>query len=157
MHDVFGTLTQGPRMSSSKNPKSSTPDLFGESVVQQKRTPKRLTKPKITAEKCPSLQSEPDESHAPQGTRSHLESVIQPIDECYLSYKSVGKRLEVSRQTIWRWVKDDPEFPKPYHFSSGAARWKLSELSRFEASRNAQRVCDKPSTLDAIPKTESKS
>ncbi|MEY8142143.1 helix-turn-helix transcriptional regulator [Falsihalocynthiibacter sp. CO-5D18] len=57
-----------------------------------------------------------------------------PAKECFLSVRDVGKRYSVSRQTIWRWSKNDPAFPKPVNISMGTTRWRLADLQRYEAS-----------------------
>lgn len=59
--------------------------------------------------------------------------------ERYLTVDEVAERLSASRATIWRWVKNDLNFPKPIKVSLGATRWKLSDLVRFEAQKLAER------------------
>lgn len=56
----------------------------------------------------------------------------------YFQDHEVGKRYGVSRASIWRWLKTDPNFPKPVALSAGCSRWRLSDLEAWEANRAAQ-------------------
>ncbi|TNB87207.1 AlpA family phage regulatory protein [Paracoccus marcusii] len=55
----------------------------------------------------------------------------------YLSDKQVASRYNVTRPTVWRWVKADPTFPKPISLSPGCTRWRLDEIESWEAARRA--------------------
>jgi prophage regulatory protein len=55
----------------------------------------------------------------------------------YLSDQNLAGRYSVSRQTVWRWLKTDPSFPKPLSLSPGCTRWRLDEIERWEAARRA--------------------
>ncbi len=55
----------------------------------------------------------------------------------HLSDKAVAIRFEISRATVWRWVKEN-KFPKPIKLSPGSTRWKLSDIEAWEAKREAQ-------------------
>ena len=44
-----------------------------------------------------------------------------------------------SRATIWRWVKSNPEFPRPFHMSAGITCWDESELVAWIEVKKAQR------------------
>lgn len=46
----------------------------------------------------------------------------------------VAIRYNISRPTIWRWVKQG-KFPKPVKLGGGTSRWKLSELEVWEQSQ----------------------
>jgi predicted DNA-binding transcriptional regulator AlpA len=59
--------------------------------------------------------------------------------ERYLTVDEVAARFSTSRATIWRWIKNNPQFPKPIKVSLGATRWKQSTLVRFEAQILAER------------------
>lgn len=59
--------------------------------------------------------------------------------ERYLTVDEVAARFSASRATTWRWVNNNPQFPKPIKVSLGATRWKQSELVRFEARILAER------------------
>lgn len=53
----------------------------------------------------------------------------------FLGVKKVADRYDVSRSTVWRWVKSDPSFPKPVVLSPGTTRWSLEDLAAWEAAR----------------------
>ena len=59
------------------------------------------------------------------------------IVERYLSDHQVAERLGISRASVWRWLKNDPDFPRRIRMSPGTSRWKLSDLMEFEAKRQA--------------------
>lgn len=48
----------------------------------------------------------------------------------YLSDRTLAKRFEVSRATVWRWVAAGL-LPKPIKFN-GSTRWKLSDIESWE-------------------------
>ena len=52
----------------------------------------------------------------------------------FISDKQVAGRYEVSRATIWRWVKEG-HVPPPVKFTPGCTRWRLSDLQTWEASK----------------------
>lgn len=56
----------------------------------------------------------------------------------YFSVKQVAARLSVSVATIWRWSTENPNFPKPIHFSKGTTRWRVTEIEAFEFSLRAR-------------------
>ncbi|TDT41498.1 AlpA family transcriptional regulator [Halospina denitrificans] len=49
----------------------------------------------------------------------------------YLSDSDNATRYGVSRQTVWRWVRQG-KFPSPIRIN-GCTRWKLSDLEAWEA------------------------
>ena len=53
----------------------------------------------------------------------------------YLHGDEVSARYGVNRQTVWRWRKKDPTFPKPIKLSHGTTRWYLSDLEAWEATK----------------------
>ena len=57
----------------------------------------------------------------------------------YTTDKQLAARFGVSRPTIWRWAKIDPDFPKPVTLSPGCTRWRVAEIEAFERARAAQR------------------
>ena len=40
-----------------------------------------------------------------------------------------------SRTTIWRWVKDDPSFPKPFRLSAAVTCWDEGEILEWVKSK----------------------
>ena len=53
--------------------------------------------------------------------------------ETYLTDCQLAARYGVHRTTLWRWVKTNPDFPKPVTLSPGCTRWKLSMVEGWEA------------------------
>lgn len=53
----------------------------------------------------------------------------------YVSDKHLAKRYGVSRSTVWRWLKNDPNFPRPVTLSPGCTRWWLPAVEAWEASK----------------------
>jgi len=52
--------------------------------------------------------------------------------QIYVTDNQTAERYGVSRGTVWRWAKENPEFPKPVYFSKGCVRWSISELQAYE-------------------------
>ena len=52
----------------------------------------------------------------------------------YLSVKSVAKRYEIGRSTVWYWVKIG-KLPKPHKLSSNTTRWKIEELDESDKQK----------------------
>jgi prophage regulatory protein len=55
----------------------------------------------------------------------------------YVSDQNLAGRYSVTRQTVWRWLKTDPTFPKPISLSPGCTRWRLDEIEAWEDARRA--------------------
>jgi prophage regulatory protein len=55
----------------------------------------------------------------------------------FLSDKSVAKRYEISRQSVWRWTQEG-KLPQPVKLTNGSTRWKLTDLEQWEAQREVQ-------------------
>ena len=51
----------------------------------------------------------------------------------YASDQNLAERYNVSRQTVWRWHRENPEFPRAISLSPGCTRWKLSEIEAWES------------------------
>lgn len=45
--------------------------------------------------------------------------------------RSLAARYQVSRQTIWRWVREG-HLPKPVKLATGSTRWPESAILKFE-------------------------
>jgi predicted DNA-binding transcriptional regulator AlpA len=56
----------------------------------------------------------------------------------FLTDKQLGGRWGVTRQTIWKWLRDDPSFPRPTQLSAGTTRWRLDEVEVWEVSRRGR-------------------
>lgn len=52
----------------------------------------------------------------------------------YASDKQLSEFLEVSRQTIWRWVREG-KFPTPIKLGPNCTRWNLEHVKSWEASK----------------------
>lgn len=68
---------------------------------------------------------------------SATEVEVRPIKaaeeaERYLTVRDVAERFAVSVQTVWRWSKGSPSFPRPIKLCEGTTRWRMSDLVRFE-------------------------
>jgi predicted DNA-binding transcriptional regulator AlpA len=48
--------------------------------------------------------------------------------------------ISSSRATVWRLVKKDPTFPKPFRLSEAITCWDEDELSAWLDAKKAQRV-----------------
>lgn len=58
----------------------------------------------------------------------------QTLEDCFLSDKSLSKRYQVGRSTIWRWSQEG-HLPKPIKIANGCTRWKLSSIEEWESQR----------------------
>lgn len=54
----------------------------------------------------------------------------------YVSVKFLMDRYEVSRETIYKYMRDY-NFPKQLKLTPGAARWNLAEVEAWEVNRIA--------------------
>lgn len=55
------------------------------------------------------------------------------MSEKLLRLKQVVERTNISKATIWRWVKDGT-FPKPIRITSRVTVWKNSDVEAYIAS-----------------------
>ncbi len=56
-----------------------------------------------------------------------------PIPNLYLNVEQVAQRLCVSKDSIWRWVREQ-NFPKPVKLSGRTTRWRLSDILDWEGT-----------------------
>lgn len=56
----------------------------------------------------------------------------------FVSDRQLAARWGVSRGTPWRWLKTDPDFPKPVTLSPGCTRWRAAEIEAWENQRGEQ-------------------
>ena len=54
--------------------------------------------------------------------------------------EQVAERLTVSKATVWRYVAQNPEFPRPIKLSPGCARWRADEVDDWLAAREIERA-----------------
>ncbi len=57
------------------------------------------------------------------------------MSNIFLQDNQVADRYGVGRVSIWRWLKSDPTFPKPFKLSPGCVRWRLADLESWEVQR----------------------
>jgi predicted DNA-binding transcriptional regulator AlpA len=84
------------------------------------------------------------ENSTESGRKPHLSKGLAPLDaspakskptreettkltvwdseEQFLSVGEVANRYTVSPKSIWRWLKTEPNFPKPIHLTKGTTR-----------------------------------
>ena len=53
--------------------------------------------------------------------------------DALLTKQQLGKILSVSRATIDRWVRENPDFPQPRRITAQTIRWRMSDVARFIA------------------------
>jgi predicted DNA-binding transcriptional regulator AlpA len=56
----------------------------------------------------------------------------------YVSDSQLAERYDVSRSTIWRWVKRGV-LPQPVQISPGCTRWLSDEIESRDNARNSER------------------
>lgn len=52
-------------------------------------------------------------------------------EERYIADTFLAQRYGVHRTTIWRWAREG-KFPKPVKLPSGTARWRASDIVKWE-------------------------
>lgn len=52
----------------------------------------------------------------------------------YLSDKQLSIQLNVSRQTIWRWVREG-NFPKPVKLGENCTRWTMADVQAWQTEK----------------------
>lgn len=55
----------------------------------------------------------------------------------YLRDTDLAERYSISRSTVWRWARKGV-LPAPIHLSDCCSRWKLDEIERRDAERDAE-------------------
>jgi len=50
----------------------------------------------------------------------------------YVSVSEVAARMGVSVNTVWRWARERPDFPRPVRIGPSTTRWHIDELEAFE-------------------------
>lgn len=58
----------------------------------------------------------------------------------YVSDKDLADRYSVNRLTIWRWHREQPNFPRVVKLTPGCSRWRLDEIEAWESTRTAEAV-----------------
>lgn len=55
----------------------------------------------------------------------------------YISDKDIAARYSVTRFAVWKWARENPDFPQPYRLSGKCTRWRLAEIEEWESSRQS--------------------
>jgi prophage regulatory protein len=58
-----------------------------------------------------------------------------PDPALYISATQIAARSGLHHMTVWKRLKADPTFPKPYKFSSRCTRWRLSDIESWERDK----------------------
>jgi prophage regulatory protein len=53
----------------------------------------------------------------------------------YVSDKEAAIRFAVTRNTIRKWVRVNPEFPRPIKLSEGCTRWRVADLDAWASKQ----------------------
>ena len=53
-------------------------------------------------------------------------------DVLFMTIKQVAARYATSKHSIYRWVRERRDFPKPYLLPSNIKRWKITDLEQWE-------------------------
>jgi prophage regulatory protein len=61
-----------------------------------------------------------------------------PIQK-FISPRQTAEKFGISHATLWRWVKFQPDFPRPISFSRGCTRFSEAELDAYIKSRQVLR------------------
>lgn len=57
------------------------------------------------------------------------------MTDIYLSDTDLAKRYNIARPTVWRWHREQSNFPRAVRLTKGCTRWKLSEIEAWEAAQ----------------------
>lgn len=55
----------------------------------------------------------------------------------YIRAKMLAPQLAVSEPTLWRWLKEDPTFPRPVKLAPRVTVWRISEIEAWAASKKS--------------------
>ena len=56
------------------------------------------------------------------------------LGQLYLKSSSVCKRYEISKSTLYRWIREK-KFPKPIRLENSTYRWNLHQLEVWEEGK----------------------
>lgn len=57
------------------------------------------------------------------------------IGKGYIRVAKLAPELAVSVPTVWRWLKEDPTFPKPVKLSARVTAWRISDVESWIQSK----------------------
>ena len=78
-------------------------------------------------------------AHEPHGVIMSTETLTAPARVRAIRLGEVINLTGVSRPTVWRWVKDDRAFPKPFHLSPSITAWDEGEVIAWLKDKKAKR------------------
>jgi predicted DNA-binding transcriptional regulator AlpA len=76
----------------------------------------------------PSVSSDPSPASAPAS-----------LSSLFWSDKQVAHRIGCGRASVWKAVRDDADFPKPYRLIGRRIGWKVTEIDAWAARREFAR------------------
>lgn len=53
----------------------------------------------------------------------------------YLPITRVAERFHTTKHSIYRWLRDDRDFPAPIRLPGNTLRWRTADLEAWEATR----------------------
>lgn len=56
----------------------------------------------------------------------------------FLPINGVAERYATSKHSIYRWMRDQRDFPMPVVLPSGIKRWPVADLERWEATHRGE-------------------
>ena len=127
-------------MSDKSVPRQS--DLF-DPPAEQRRNPDApgggsnadVAQPRRTRAEVDSGAKAAASAHAAAPRLPPVNVVQDRTGDAYLSDKQVAKHYGVSRATIWRWTKEDNDFPQPVLVGTGTTRWRRTDIEFYDQHR----------------------
>lgn len=59
-------------------------------------------------------------------------------DDALTDVRCVAGYCAAGVSTVWRWLAEDPDFPKPIRLSSRCTRWNVGAVRRYVAAKFEQ-------------------
>lgn len=114
--------------------------------------PRKRGRPRGSRNKQPQGQLKPENVAVLAVNEAKASTALADSGLRFLSDKDVAHRYSLSRSTIWRWLKTNPNFPKPVRPSNGATRWRVADLDAFDDTL-APKTIDRPGKDHAVSST----
>jgi predicted DNA-binding transcriptional regulator AlpA len=61
------------------------------------------------------------------------------LERNHLTVKEVASWYGVGVATIWRWIKELPDFPRPHKITPGSSRWFRRDLEAYDDKLRGQK------------------
>ena len=55
----------------------------------------------------------------------------------YITIDSVASRYKTTKHSVYRWLRDQKDFPAPLVLPSGLKRWSVAELDAWDITHRA--------------------